>query len=620
MACVHLGAGDDKIDSFGMLRCTTLNAAEIAELSSKPYDTVLICSDGIVFNAHEDIISKGSDYFRSGLQYVPVNKEDKKVFNFSEVSTSCMFTCEVISSVMNWVYGRAVPVTKSLLDTLRAASYLLMSDLEKACVEHIMHSEDITRDCIKYYQWAHIFMVEPLKQAGYKHLLKNLPAVYRESEEDMLNLDYELLHGLLEDNHLNISDEVFVWKIIQKWIKVNPGERRIYIPSLLQTCRMGLIPREFFYNQIVNDLYIRGSCGCDSFMMQAVRFFSSMENLEHIDVEVTTPALAMPRVPHEVLFAVGGWSSGAPDGRRGPTNAVESYDIRADRWVDVKEADPYGARCYHGVAIIGRHVYLFGGFNGYDYYSSCRSFNTETREWREIAPMRIPRCYVSVALLHDKIYAMGGHNGSYRERSVERYDPARDTWTSVAAMHTRRSDATACLFNDKIYIFGGFTGEVVLDTVEVYDAATDSWMFLPSMSTSRSGVSCAVHQEHIYVLGGSDGERRLGTMERYSPREQYWTVLPPMGTARSNFGVSVIENCIYVAGGFNGTTTIPDVECYDIDAQLWFVATPMGLDRSALSLSRISCLDDVSGYIYQHRENLLEERRLDVRRKQQPQT
>ena len=67
-------------------------------------------------------------------------------------------------------------------------------------------------------------------------------------------------------------------------------------------------------------------------MMQAVRFFSSVESIEQIQEPLITPQLAIPRIPHEILFAIGGWSSGAPDGR-GPTNAIESYDIRADRWV-----------------------------------------------------------------------------------------------------------------------------------------------------------------------------------------------------------------------------------------------------------------------------------------------
>ncbi len=50
-----------------------------------------------------------------------------------------------------------------------------------------------------------------------------------------------------------------------------------------------------------------------------------------------------------------------------------------------------------------------GGFDGVDYFNSCRAFNAVTKEWRNIAAMHNKRCYVSVALINtNKIYAMGG--------------------------------------------------------------------------------------------------------------------------------------------------------------------------------------------------------------------
>ena len=50
------------------------------------------------------------------------------------------------------------------------------------------------------------------------------------------------------------------------------------------------------------------------------------------DVDLTNP-IARPRVPHEIMFVVGGWSGGSP------TNVIETYDTRADRWITVEHAD-----------------------------------------------------------------------------------------------------------------------------------------------------------------------------------------------------------------------------------------------------------------------------------------
>lgn len=63
-------------------------------------------------------------------------------------------------------------------------------------------------------------------------------------------------------------------------------------------------------------------------------------------------------MPHEILFAIGGWSGGSP------TNFIETYDTRADRWVKVEEVDPTGPRAYHGTAVVGFNIYVIGGFDG----------------------------------------------------------------------------------------------------------------------------------------------------------------------------------------------------------------------------------------------------------------
>lgn len=50
------------------------------------------------------------------------------------------------------------------------------------------------------------------------------------------------------------------------------------------------------------------------------------------EMELSSP-MATPRVPHEILFVIGGWSGGSP------TNMVETYDTRADHWLVCKTPD-----------------------------------------------------------------------------------------------------------------------------------------------------------------------------------------------------------------------------------------------------------------------------------------
>lgn len=50
----------------------------------------------------------------------------------------------------------------------------------------------------------------------------------------------------------------------------------------------------------------------------------------------------------------------------------------------VEEVDPAGPRAYHGTAVLGYCIYVIGGFDGMDYFNSCRCFDAVTKTWREV--------------------------------------------------------------------------------------------------------------------------------------------------------------------------------------------------------------------------------------------
>ena len=74
---------------------------------------------------------------------------------------------------------------------------------------------------------------------------------------------------------------------------------------------------------------VTGNEACRPIIIETLRFLYDLEMITQRDGEVPTPEIARPRVPHEILFAIGGWSGGSP------TNFIETYDTRADRWVKV---------------------------------------------------------------------------------------------------------------------------------------------------------------------------------------------------------------------------------------------------------------------------------------------
>lgn len=339
-------------------------------------------------------------------------------------------------------------------------------------------------------------------------------------------------------------------------------------------------------------------------VLETMRFLCDLESLSDCTGEMKMPPLAVPRLPHEVIFAIGGWSEGAPQ------TVIESYDTRADRWNPVIEEDPAGPRSYHGTAVIGTKLYCIGGFNGTDYFNTCSRFDAAKKKWKEIAPMHNRRCYVSVSVLDGKIYALGGYDGQTRQSTGEVYCPKTNQWTLITPMHFQRSDADACSMNGKIFITGGFNGQECLNTAEFYSPQSNSWTVLPPMLSRRSGVSCVAHGGHIYVIGGFNGLSRMNTGEKYDFARRTWTFIKEMYHPRSNFGLEIIDDMILAIGGFNGVVTISHCECYVPEKNEWLEATDMSIIRSALTANVVQGLPNLRDYIHKERHKLIEERRL----------
>ena len=142
------------------------------------------------------------------------------------------------------------------------------------------------------------------------------------------------------------------------------------------------------------------------------------------------------RIPNEIVFAIGGWSA-EPNG---PTACIETFDIRASKWHSMKFA-ALAPRAYHGLAVVDKKIYMFGGYDGDEYFSAMSCYDPCTNIWEEMAPMYHARCYVSCAVLNGKIYAMGGFNGRTRLSSAECYDPATNTWTMLPSMRIVSDDS-----------------------------------------------------------------------------------------------------------------------------------------------------------------------------------
>lgn len=137
---------------------------------------------------------------------------------------------------------------------------------------------------------------------------------------------------------------------------------------------MGLMSREYFMNSVRNNTLLSENEACSAVLDNAMKAIFNLP----IEGAASSDQLTRPRLPYEILLAIGGWDIS------NPTSRIEAYDARADRWVNVTQEDGR-PRADHGTAVLGGFVYCIGGFDGENYCSSVRKFNPITHTWHEVS-------------------------------------------------------------------------------------------------------------------------------------------------------------------------------------------------------------------------------------------
>nr|CAD7400503.1 unnamed protein product [Timema poppensis] len=513
---------------------------------------------------------------------------------------------EMMSLILEYAYLRNLPVNQgNVYKLLVTADYLCVIGVLELCCAFLRSSLN-AENCIGIMKFAREHFCTQLETDATMYVMRHFVTVAQKSNE-LLELPLGEMCKVIGANELNVKSEDTVWESVLRWINHDPDNRKMHIVDLMKNIRLGLLETQYFLENVKDHPYVTNNEECRPVIIETLRFLYDLEMITQKDGEVQTPEIARPRVPHEILFAIGGWSGGSP------TNFIETYDTRADRWVKVEEVDPTGPRAYHGTAVVANSIYVIGGFDGMDYFNSCRCFNAVAKKWREVAPMNARRCYVSVAVHNDLIYAMGGYDGHHRQNTAEKYNFKTNQWSLIAPMSMQRSDASATTLNDRIYITGGFNGQECMNSAESYDPETNQWTLITPMRSRRSGVSTITYHGCVYVLGGFNGISRMCSGEKFDPATNIWSSVPDMYNPRSNFAIEVIDDMVFAIGGFNGVTTIYHVECFDGKTGEWYEATDMNIYRSALSACVIMGLPNVHDYIHKHRERLMEEKRLKLR-------
>jgi hypothetical protein len=74
---------------------------------------------------------------------------------------------------------------------------------------------------------------------------------------------------------------------------------------------------------------VKGNATCRPTVKKTLAFFDDVQIMTKKGSEFLTPVFAQPRIPLDIIFAIGGFGNG------NRMDYIEAYDVRADRWTKV---------------------------------------------------------------------------------------------------------------------------------------------------------------------------------------------------------------------------------------------------------------------------------------------
>jgi kelch-like protein 10 len=304
---------------------------------------------GQVFHVHKAVLACCSPYFRA-LFTNGMQESGKNELEISDIDPGAMgqvihyaYTFEVIAT------GENVEVLMATADKLNVTGILgVCQEVIQKCLSHA--------NCFHYLGFSRTFNFQNLEQKVIKFIKVNFDQIGLMNYE-LLELDFEEIEQLLSSDELNVRSEELVFETVIRWINHAPDARISHLPRLLNCVRLGLVPTEFFLDKISGNKYLKKNEDCKSLLKNTWDFLYELDRTANKDIDLQNP-LVRPRIPHEVLYAVGGWSGG------NPITFFESYDTRADRWYTHAFVEDNTPRAYHALASLDAKIYIIGKYIG----------------------------------------------------------------------------------------------------------------------------------------------------------------------------------------------------------------------------------------------------------------
>lgn len=226
------------------------------------------------------------------------------------------------------------------------------------------------------------------------------------------------------------------------------------------------------------------------------------------------------------------------------------------------------ARLGAAAAVLGDHLYIFGGSGGGAPIYHAERVDLRTGQSELLGARFIARRFHN-AVEHDgRFWIFGGQGYDRQDRmhepAVEIYDPATNTVTRAPDCPDPRGKAGAVKLGPEVMVIGGTRhtkggAYSQTNTTLILDLASGAWREGLPMPTPREAPAVAVGP-FILVPGGYSRGNKHDAVEMFVPAEEGWKKLPKLGQAISAHSAAVLGRWLFLFGDYNDSTTVLSYE------------------------------------------------------------
>ena len=229
---------------------------------------------------------------------------------------------------------------------------------------------------------------------------------------------------------------------------------------------------------------------------------------------------------NDAIYALGTMEGNYLDLKVGSRINRTSSDLK--RWEVIAEQSELPARVFYGATVFAGRIWLFGGYDGKNYYSDTWN-SADGVHWRRVAEKSpwSPRSNPTAIVFKNQIWLIGG--------GIIDGQISNDVWRSVDGINwTRVTDKmseksvfgfSAAVYDDKIWLVGlnrndGFRNAVLVSR----DGVT--WQELTAPWTPRGGVATCVLGGKLFMTGGKYSVTENGNIKFIYSNDVWYLASP----------------------------------------------------------------------------------------------